>query len=315
MTTSQPIDSILDILSIIMMSVTSRTCKSKLMKATLPKLTLYGDLNMRPFRNAWMMQELQLSFKHILCKPWSRVAKSVHPLGKVPSLLVEYPKILNEKESEEAPFFVFESAAINTFLGDLVREHDDFNKNEDNARPILVPAPGTKERARYESVVSFIMTELDAQSLWIHRKHEDLASVFGEAPTAVKEAKRQFRNSLKAMEDELHVNASGDCSYILPGGFSAADILFVDCCFWAKHIGWLVKNNGDKDGSITQALIFPGSNNDNDDNCSNWVTKPIVMTQKLEKYLTMCRSRNAFKQAIKLKKEQRTREHQSQSKL
>ena len=297
-----------------MISVASKTCKSKLVKATLPKLTLYGDLNMRPFRNAWMMQELQLPFRHILCKPWSRIAKSVHPLGKVPSLLVEYPKITDDEESEGAPFVVFESAAINTFLCDLVREYDVFNKSEDNVRPIMVPAPGTKERAKYESVVSFITTELDAQSLWIHRKHEDLAKVFGDAPTAVKEAKRQFHNSLKVIEDELHLNSSGDCSYILPSGFSAADILFVDCCSWAEHIGWLVRNDEDSSNSSIHALIFPGTYGNND-NSSYDVVALTVMSPKLEKYLTICRSRHAFKQASKLRKEQRTREDKQTSKL
>lgn len=49
---------------------------------TWPKVTLYGDLNMRPFRNAWMLEEIGLPYEHVNCRPWSRRAKGVHPMGK-----------------------------------------------------------------------------------------------------------------------------------------------------------------------------------------------------------------------------------------
>ena len=228
-----------DIYNMMRPSSSSITSETTLDLSMLPSLTLYGDLNMRPFRNAWMLEELQLPYKHIPCKPWSRTAKSINPLGKIPALMVDYQKgTTNDKVLR---FVVLESAAINTFLGDLSREYTKFNKNEAVACPSLVPPPGTIHRARYESLVSFMMTELDAQSLWIHRKHGDLFNVFGEAPIAVREAKRQFDNSLKVMEDELCIGSDGECSYLISGGFSAVDILFVHCCSWAEHIGWLVK--------------------------------------------------------------------------
>lgn len=138
-----------------------------------PKLTLYGDLNMRPFRNIWMLEEIGLPYKHIVCKPWSRIAKNVHPLGKVPALLVEN---YSGGDSKEEKFVLIESAAINTFLGDLARESSvDTHNNK-----MLVPTPSTPLRAKYDSLSMFIMTELDSQSLWIHRKHEALSDLFGE---------------------------------------------------------------------------------------------------------------------------------------
>jgi hypothetical protein len=170
-------------------------------------------------------------------------------------------------------------------------------------RPVLVPAPGSKERARYESLVSFIMTELDSQALWIHRKHSDLANVFGEAPVAVKEARRQFGNSLQILEDELHLNSEGDCCYLLPSGFSAADILLADCCSWAKHIGWLVKKDErNVDEEVRSALKFPNMEDEEDE--QSHVIEPVVMSIKLENYVTMCRSRTGHAEANQLRKDQ-----------
>jgi len=87
---------------------------------------------MRPFRNIWMLEEIgPVPYTHLPCKPWSKVAKSVHPLGKVPALLVECngdcPAVEKKdgeerSEDETVSFVVIESAAINTFLGDLARE-------------------------------------------------------------------------------------------------------------------------------------------------------------------------------------------------
>ena len=166
-----------------------------------PSIILYGDLNMRPFRNVWMLEEIGLPYRHIPCRPWSRLSKSVHPLGKVPSLVVEYQSCdsgANEDtftgSSNDAgnKIVVLESAAINTFLGDLAREKVNNHQHEGrNANiPVLVPPPATLERAKYDSLAFFIMTEIDSQSLWIHRKHSDLSEIFGAAPTAVMEAKQ-----------------------------------------------------------------------------------------------------------------------------
>ncbi|KAL3794173.1 hypothetical protein HJC23_012880 [Cyclotella cryptica] len=302
-------------------STTSSSSPSKLDLTILPSLTLYGDLNMRPFRNAWMLQELQLPYKHVPCKPWSRVAKSVHPLGKVPALLVEYPPNAtknvedNATSNGENSFAVMESAAINTYLGDLSREHANSNENETNHRRFtLVPPPATRERAKYDSLVSFIMTEIDSQSLWIHRKHSDLSNVFGEAPVAVTEARRQFEKALGAMEAELRMEGES-CSHLLPDGFSAADILFANCCFWAQQIGWLAKkvesshqsSSGDHSNSASPGL--------QDEKDAPVAMEPVTLSPKLEMYLKMCRCRPAFIQANQQRKMQSETSAAQNSKL
>jgi glutathione S-transferase len=156
-------------------------------------------------------------------------------------------------------------------------QHDDSK----TTNLLLVPPPATQLRAKYDSLVLFIMTELDSQALWIHRKHNDLKDVFGEAPIAVAEAKRQFDNALKAMEHEIN----DDSGYLLPSGFCAADILLSNCCFWAQQIGWLARSSSD-DSSATDDLG----------------TTPL--TTKVEVYLAQCRHREAFKKANALRKAQ-----------
>ncbi len=248
-----------------------------------PHLTLYGDLNMRPFRNVWMLEEIGLSYHHINCKPWSKVAKSVHPLGKVPALVVK-------DDDNQQQFVVLESAAINTFLGDLAREiesnkrtNDDFN-NEPSI--LLVPPPATQLRAKYDALTLFIMTELDSQALWIHRKHNDLKDVFGEAPIAVAEAKRQFENALDAIELELN----DESGYLLSSGFSACDILLSNCCFWAQQIGWLARKSPSNESSSSSTI--------------GDTTISKSPTPKLASYLARCRRRNAFVKANELRKDQ-----------
>eukprot|EP01082_Thalassiosira_pseudonana_P012629 g11344.t1 g11344 contig5:639957-641526(-) len=206
--------------------------------STLPSLTLYGDLNMRPFRNIWMLEELSIPYKHILCKPWSRIAKSVHPMGKVPALLVEYnngESTTDDGVTTKNSFVVLESAAINTFVGDLSREYNNLNNNP-NQTPILVPPTATRERAKYDSLAFFIMTEIDFQSLWIHRKHSDMSDVFGEAPVAVTEAKRQFDNALEAVEKCLSSHGIVlECSHSYCCGDST-DKQFIYCDYCKEAV-------------------------------------------------------------------------------
>jgi glutathione S-transferase len=165
-----------------------------------------------------MLEELGVPYQHVMAKPWSKQAKQYHPLGKIPALV-------------DDDFVLYESAAINTYLGDKYQQ--------------LVPPPRTRERARYNQYCMFIMTEMDAQGLWIHRKHEALAKYFGACPQAVEEAKRQFDKVQAAIVSDF----SGP--YLLGSEFTAADILYVHCLDWAKSIGWF---HDVEEGALVQYL-------------------------------------------------------------
>lgn len=318
---------------------------------------------MRPFRNIWMLEETNLPYSHVPCRPRGRKATSIHPLGKVPSLLVEFPSDIDENSggvsvvgaSEDGgptkgdnTLVVLESAAINTYLGDLARELQAAattpalpTKNNYN---VLVPPPATPQRAKYDSLAFFIMTELDAQSLWIHRKHDDLKKIFGDAPTAVREARRQFDNAMGVMLTELK-DCSKDCDgnrdgeddddsyYLIPSfGFSAADILFVHCCNWAQQIGWLEKmsmmtpqqpspssrsesKNHAEERKESSGVAIVNNDDDATNEKNNEVMVPYPLTPHLEEYLRRCRSRPAFGRTNVLRKNQQGTAENSQSKL
>ena len=72
------------------------------------------------------------------------------------------------------------------------------------------------------------MTELDATTLYIVRRHEGLKHLYGEAPVAVEAAKSYFMHNLEAMDSRI-----AEAPYLLGDKFSTADILMMTCLEWA----------------------------------------------------------------------------------
>jgi len=212
------------------------------------KLRLIGPTAFRTFRCVWMLQELGVPYEHSTAPPWSDDVKQYHPMCKVPVLVVD------------DTFSLYESAAINTFLGDV------YHDTEGRA---LVPLVPSIERAKYDQTILCIMTEIDAQGLWIHRKHAALGKVFGEIPDAVAAAKNQFAKANQTVSLQLD-------PYLLGESFSAADILYVHCLDWAIAIGW--QDTWDKDN---------------------------IMAPRLVEYLKLCRSRPAYEQSVVIRNQER----------
>jgi glutathione S-transferase len=182
-------------------------------------LRLLGPAWTRAFRCVWMLEELGLPYEIVLDSlPVSRKVRKYVSTGKVPVLL-EY-----DHPTDEYPSFVLsESAAINTYLAD---HYGGVDKG-------LIPPAYTQQRARYDEAVSCIVTELDSQGLWIHRKHEAMAQHFGAIPAAVQHAEQHF-NRINAHVCQPLVSSP----YLLGDEFTAADILYVHCLDWSKGIGW-----------------------------------------------------------------------------
>ena len=218
-------------------------------------VTLVGRTMYRTFRCVWMLEELNIPYYQVLAHPKSRLARPHHDLGKIPVLYDDDVRIS-------------ESAAINTYLGDRYGSPGD-----DGA--LVPPTP----RPLYEQTVSAILTELDAQGLWIHRKHHALGQYFGRNPGAVKEAKRNFDANNNILAKQL----VGE-NYILGESFSAADILWVHCLDWAETIGW--------------------------DN--SWVEESC--TDRLKRYLDRCRSRPAYCRTVLKRQKESKEESQRQEK-
>ena len=100
-------------------------------------ITLYEFGPTRSQRVRWTLLELDLPFKSIETPPGSDDVAQVHPMAKIPAVLLDH-----------AP--MYESAAICTHLADC---HPDRG---------LIPATGTRQRALHEQWTAFVQTEIEA---------------------------------------------------------------------------------------------------------------------------------------------------------
>jgi glutathione S-transferase len=93
---------------------------------------------------------------------------------------------------------------------------------------VYVPSDAVS-RAQLNEWCYFIMSELDAGSLYVVRRHDGLKHIYGEAPLAVESAKSYFLHNLEAMAARI----GGDHTYLLGDQLSVADILLMTCLDWA----------------------------------------------------------------------------------
>jgi glutathione S-transferase len=115
-----------------------------------------------------------------------------------------------------------ESAAIIQYL------------SETFPRSTEVYVPGdAANRAKLNEWCYLIMSELDAGSLYVVRRHDGLKHLYGEAPTAVESAKNYFLHNLEAMAARI---GSGN-TYLFGERLSTADILLMTCLDWAVSCG------------------------------------------------------------------------------
>ena len=160
-------------------------------------------------RAHWMAHELSLDYESRLIgsrtgETQTDAFRSLNPKEKIP-VLVDDDLVLTE------------SVAIVTYLGDTY--------GRDTG---LVPAPYTRERAAYNEWCSFIQMELDAHTLYVLRKHRDLADTYGEAPAAVTTAIAGFHKQVSVADAALRVS-----DYLVGDRFTAADIIMTTTMKWA----------------------------------------------------------------------------------
>ena len=114
-----------------------------------------------------------------------------------------------------------ESAAIVTYLADTY------------GRGNLAPLPFTPERALYNQWLSFIQMELDAHTLYVMRKHKDLANLYGEAPAAIETAIAGFNKQIQVVTKHLAARP-----FLLGEHFTGADIMLTSILTWAQNYGF-----------------------------------------------------------------------------
>ncbi len=175
-------------------------------------LILWGAGTTRTLRPHWVLHELGLDYEK---RPiGSRTGethtaefRALNPRGKIPVL-------------QDGDLVLAESAAIINYL-------------VENYAPGsgLVPRPGTPQRAFYDQWCFFVMTELDAHTLYVLRRHEDLAALYGTAPNAVQSAREGFARQVAAVTRTLRSGGP----YLLGDGFTCADVLLTTCLTWARY--------------------------------------------------------------------------------
>ncbi len=179
-----------------------------------PDLTLWGASTTRTMRPHWALHELGLDYRKRMVAPRSGELqttefRALNPREKVPVL-------------QDGNLTIAESAAIVNYLGDRY-----------GAGSGLTPASGTVDRGVYDQWCFFIMMELDAHTLYVIRKHGDLAELYGEAPAAIEAAKQGFLKQVAVVADELRQRGP----HLLGETFTGADISLVTCLQWAGFIG------------------------------------------------------------------------------
>jgi glutathione S-transferase len=174
---------------------------------------VWGVATPRTLRVYWALHELNLDYES---RPiGSRTGetttdayRALNPREKIPTL-------------QDGDWVLVESAAIVTYLAETYGE-----------KTGLIPPPGTRERAAYFEWCFFVLSELDAQSLYVIRRHGDLADLFGEAPNAVRAAGEYFEKYAGVAERELEDGRP----FILGQQFTGADILLSSCLGWANFL-------------------------------------------------------------------------------
>lgn len=179
----------------------------------MTNLTLWGTTTTRTIRAHWALRELGLDYRCEPIRPRSGETKterytSINPRQKIPTLV-------------DGAEIITESAAIISYLSAL------------HARPdtALVPT-APLERVRYDEWVAFILTELDATSLYVVRRHLGLPEIYGAAPVAVDAALAYFRRQVATVGTALDDGRE----WLLGVRFSGADILLTTCLTWATRL-------------------------------------------------------------------------------
>jgi glutathione S-transferase len=173
-------------------------------------LTLWGVGTSRTMRVHWMLLELGLDYQfHPIRSRTGETEtgafKLLNPRHKIPVL-------------QHGSFVLTESAAIIQYL------------NETFAAPgRMYVANDTESRAALSEWCYFIVSELDASSLYIVRRHDGLRQTYGDAPAAVASAKNYFSHNLEAMVSRIESKNP----YLFGEHLSAADILLTTCLDWA----------------------------------------------------------------------------------
>jgi len=177
-------------------------------------ITLWGTGTIRVLRVHWALLELDLPYRTEAIHPrngdtLTRGYTELTPKQKVPFLT-------------DGDFRLSESAAIVHYL------FDRYGEGKDVFRP-----ESAEDKARSNEWCYFVMSEIDAHSLYVIRRHRYLEDIYGAAPEAVVSAEEYCLKQMTAVTPRI---AEAD-PYLFGDRISTADILVATCVEWALDYG------------------------------------------------------------------------------
>ena len=178
------------------------------------EITVWGAVSIRAFRVHWALHELGLTYRTEPIQ--SRTGETLtagylrlNPRHKIPFL-------------QDGDVGISESAAI---VQHLFRRYGD-------GTGVYLPR-SEADIARSDEWCYFVMTELDAHTLYLIRRHGHLPQIYGQAPEAVASAEEYCREQIVAMAPRI---ADAD-PYLFGERIGVADILLATCLDWADRYG------------------------------------------------------------------------------
>ncbi len=173
---------------------------------------IWGVGTSRTIRAHWTLCELGVDYTWHDIIPRTETMedpafRAVSTRGKVP-ILVHRGRVIGE------------SGAIALHLADHYRDH-----------MALAPEPAGLDRAVFMDRYCFMLMELDAP-LYIIRRHEGLADVYGESKVAAASAREYYQRQAGVASEWLEKTG-----FVFGESFSVADILLASCSAWAELVG------------------------------------------------------------------------------
>ena len=173
-------------------------------------IKLYAVAPSRSNRVVWALKELGLPYESVEGGReliGSDELKKVHPLGKVPGIVIDGRPM-------------FESAAICTWLADAVPERN------------LIAKQGTWERAMHEQWSYYALGELEAL-VWQLARNSFVYPEEKRIPAVIEQAKFEFDRTVRALEDALEGR-----NFVVGDSFSVTDIIVSFTANWARNSDW-----------------------------------------------------------------------------
>lgn len=173
-------------------------------------LTFWGAGTARTLRPIWVAEELGLSYTHFPIGP--RTGETQTP---------EYTA-LNPKQ--KVPFCVDGELKLSETLA-ICR----YLVNKYGGASTLQSPESLEAKAKEDEWLAFIYGELDETSLYVMRRHGALASIYGEAPQAMKSAEEYVKRQLNVIRQHMQ-----NRMFVLDEAFGLADVFLTTCLNWVN---------------------------------------------------------------------------------